>query len=100
MKFGNRSEAAAFIAALSRFLASPAGATFREHRKSAVVRVSVSHGEVRIFLSEGARDAANAVFSPLADLEPRATLPPGTRVVIDSDTPPLGIEQVERLLGD
>jgi hypothetical protein len=100
MTFGKRSEAAAFIAALSRFLASPAGAPFREHWKSAVVWASVSDGTFRVFLSEAALDAASAVFAPLPAVLPRATPPPGSRLVVDSGTLPLGIEQAERLLGE
>ena len=100
MTFGKRSEAAAFIAALSRFLASPAGASFRESPKSAVVWASVSDGAFRVFLSEAALDAANAIFAPLPVVRPRATPPSGSRLVVDSGTPPLGIEQAERLLVD
>jgi hypothetical protein len=96
LTFGARSEAAAFVAALSRFLASPAGAAFRP---SAEVLALDSDGAVEVFLSEAALDAANSVFAPLAGVLPRATLPPASRVVIDGRTPPLGLEEAESLLG-
>ena len=66
MEFTHHEEAAAFVAALSRFLNSPTGTPYSTGE--AVVEVwaeSPASGAVLLFLSKAALSAAESAFSPV-----------------------------------
>jgi len=67
LAFARTNEAAAFVAALSRFLNSPPGAGFAHAPESVEVWSYSPPGEERIevYLSAGALAAVSAVFSPV-----------------------------------
>jgi hypothetical protein len=107
MEFAHHDEAAAFVAALSRFLVSPRGAGHAEspqkalHKRSASgsrraapvevwARSPVASEGVALFLSETALVAAKAAFSPvpIARTIRRAALPDESFLIIEGGVTP------------
>jgi hypothetical protein len=101
--FARVDEAAAFIAALSRFLASPSGELFVKEGE----RIEVSSlldlvtERVAVFVSASAWRAANAAFPSLPPTKTRARddLPAERMRLIDGrSVKPMGFEEVRRRL--
>jgi hypothetical protein len=66
VRFDDTSDAAAFVAALSRFLCSPVGSWYFEHADILEVWSSASAlGSIELYLSGGALEAASAAFPPV-----------------------------------
>ncbi|MEP6494900.1 MAG: hypothetical protein ABJF01_19595 [bacterium] len=107
LEFDSTTEAAAFVAALSRFLHSPVGSTYVGHPDSVQVwshlstRSAGRNSSVDVFLSPDALDAASAAFSPiLVSGRLRGDeLPAGCALVIGGEpTPARGLDEVEYML--
>lgn len=107
LEFDNTSEAAAFVAALSRFLNSPVGSTYVDSGESVEVWSHVSARQpgrgnwVEVFLSPDALDAASAAFAPVlvSGRRSRGDLPRGSTLVIDGDrVSAWGLNEVEAIL--
>jgi hypothetical protein len=103
VKFDDPSEAAAFVAALSRFLSSPRGTT--ETAASGVIEVwapSAKTAEVEeLYLSDGALSAAIAGFGqvPLAGVRRGDALSSDCGLMIGGDRPPAwGVDEATRHL--
>lgn len=94
MKFAHHEEAAAFVAALSRFLNSPTGSAYST--QGSLVEVwaeSPVSGPVLLFLSKSALTAAESAFSPLRVERTvnRKALPAASFLLIEGGkTPPWG----------
>ena len=101
--FGYKVEAAAFIAALSRYLVSPAGAHYRAAHPHVEVRAFAdSLDQVTVYLSDAALGAARTAFSPVVGDVARGAVPPiGCLVVIRAGKLcAFGLEEAEgRLAG-
>lgn len=65
LEFEHHDEAAAFVAALSRFVTSPAAAGAEKDALEVWARSPVHRESVKLFLNDRALDAAQAAFSPL-----------------------------------
>jgi hypothetical protein len=92
MEFVHHDEAAAFVAALSRFLNSP-GATRGKKKKSPIevwARSPVASEGVVLFLSDAAQLAAEKAFSPVptAKTIKRASLPDECFLIIEGGVTP------------
>ena len=107
LEFDSTSEAASFVAALSRFLNSPVGSTYVDSDGSVQVWSYVSEprpdrGEwVEVFLSPEALDAASAAFAPVrvSGVRRGDQLPVGCTLVVDGyHVPPWGLAEVEDIL--
>jgi len=105
LEFDRTNEAAAFVAALSRFLNSPVGSTYLGYPDSVQVwsHMSTAGSDkfVEVFLSPDALDAASAAFAPVLVSGRRrgSELPAGCALVIGGEhTPARGIEEVEYML--
>ena len=99
--FEKMMEAAAFVAALSRFLASPAGHPYRESALPAEVRGRPwSTDGFELYLSERALAAAATVFSPVPVTEicPRGALPSGCVLVLDAAVSAWGLGEAQEHL--
>jgi len=86
MECDRTSEAAAFVAALSRFLDSPlAGAVLRGERVVEVWARSVSSNVTTLYLTDGALVAAQLAFAPVpvSGVRAYAGAPTGARRVLD-----------------
>ena len=98
--FSDGTEAAGFVAALSRFLESP-----RWHAPPGHLDVEVwsdarpSAGGVALYLSDGAlaATAAGFVAPPVAGSCRGAQLPGESALLLGDDAPPLGLEDVRGL---
>jgi hypothetical protein len=92
MEFARHEEAAAFVAALSRFLNSPQGSRYAGREAVAEVWAeSPEQGKaVHLFLSEGALVAAEAAFSPVRTERAvtREALPVASFLVIEGGKTP------------
>jgi hypothetical protein len=104
MHFEHRGEAAAFVAALSRFLDSPRGSGYMEPPGAVQIwsHAGASHGTIDVFLTADALAAATAAFAPVigAGTNPNVTLPPGCTLLIGAErAPSWGLEEAERVLG-
>ena len=92
MEFAHHDEAAAFVAALSRFLNSPRGAGTTE--RASVVEVWAESPEpgktVHLFLSKAALTAAESAFSPVPveRVVNRKALPAASFLVIEGGNTP------------
>ena len=64
VEYGDAFEAAAFIAALSRVLASPAGERYLAAATPVEVLANVSAHHVSVYLSDSAAEAASDAFPP------------------------------------
>jgi len=101
--FQHRSEAAAFVAALSRFLDSPRGAPYREAPRGAEVwsHAAHPHGAVDVYVNARALAAATAAFAPVivAGTRRAAELPEHSALMIGAARAPVwGLEEAERVL--
>ena len=101
--FERSEEAAAFVAALSRFLNSPQGSPYR--LSSAAVEVwghaATTPDRLEIYLSDCVLAAATAAFAPvpLAATQHTATLPPDSaRILSVSQIPAWGLTDAQRYL--
>ena len=92
MEFAHHDEAAAFVAALSRFLNSPGGTANIE--RTSVVEVWAQSPEpgktVHLFLSKAALTAAESAFSPVPveRVVSRKALPAASFLVIEGGNTP------------
>ena len=91
MEFAHHDEAAAFVAALSRFLNSPTGSPYST--PGSLVEVwaeSRGSGEVVLFLSKDALTAAESAFSPVRVERTvnRKALPAASFLVIEGGRTP------------
>jgi hypothetical protein len=103
MEFSHHDAAAAFVAALSRFLDSPKGDVFARPRSSVEVwaRSAVGSEAVRLFLSDKALEMAEAAFSPVpvTKVVSRASLPAESFLIIEGGvTPAWGVEEASAKL--
>lgn len=101
LRYAEIAEAAAFLGALSRVLASPQGAPFLTGRPPVEVWADTGVAEVTLFLSEAALQAAAAAFAPIpvAATLGRADLPDGSRLVLEGpDVRAMGLEEAQRRL--
>jgi hypothetical protein len=99
MIFEDRTEGAAFVAALSRFLSSPAGSPYLTRSDVVEVRSHPSPGDgLELYLSDSAWDAARAAFSPLPVSEalPSAALPEACTLIIHGTVSPWGISEAQK----
>ena len=95
LDFEHHDEAAAFLAALSRFLYSPRGAIPRASSVSPKVWASApaSQEGAKLFLNDSALRAAEEAFSPIhtTRIVGEAALPTGSFLIIEAGcTPPMG----------
>jgi hypothetical protein len=100
VSFEDTSDAAAFIAALSRFLCSPVGNWYFERADALEVWSHAAVDVVQLFLSGGALEAASAAFPPvLVDgLRRGAFIPGDSALMIGGErVPAWGLRDVERL---
>ncbi|GAC1417791.1 MAG: hypothetical protein NVSMB53_16810 [Gemmatimonadaceae bacterium] len=92
MEFAHHDEAAAFVAALSRFLHSPESDASAPRRSSVEVwaRSPVASEGVLLFLSDAALRAAEAAFSPVpvARTIKRESLPDESFLIIEGGVTP------------
>jgi hypothetical protein len=98
LAFAHHDEAAAFLAALSRFLYSPQGAVPQASTSAPRVWASAPASEegAQLFLNDSALRAAEEAFSPIhtSKVVREAALPRGSFLIIEAGrTPPLGAEQ-------
>lgn len=103
--FPDRAQAAAFVAALSRFVRGPRGAPYRDATRGAVIwsRTRDDSEAVDLYLSDAALRATIEAFGEPAVLETvdRAALPPECALLFTSTSPAWGMEQAdEQLRGD
>lgn len=107
LEFDSTTEAASFVAALSRFLNSPVGSTYVDSDGSVQVWSSVAESRpdrrewVEVFLSSEALDAASAAFAPVLVSGRRRgdELPADCTLVVDGyHVPPWGLTEVEDIL--
>jgi hypothetical protein len=103
MEFSHHDAAAAFVAALSRFLDSSKGDVFAGRRSSVEVwaRSAVGSEAVRLFLSDKALEMAEAAFSPVpvTKVVSRASLPAESFLIIEGGvTPAWGVEEASAKL--
>lgn len=103
--FPDRAQAAAFVAALSRFVRGPRGALYRDPTRGAIVwsRTRDDSDGVDLYLSDAALRATIEAFGAPAVLETvdRTALPPECALLFTSTSPAWGAEQAdEQLRGD
>jgi hypothetical protein len=103
ISFERRDEAAAFIAALSRFLDSPRGSVYMGARASVEVwtRPTATGEPVEVYLDEGALEAATIAFGPVevGGMRRGDALPPACALMIGGPrSPTWGLADVERRL--
>ena len=101
MRFERSVEAAAFIAALTRFIHSPACSALS--LSTDTIKVWGCSGDeaqaTELYLSSAARAASEAAFSPVPPLTASSELPPTVRLIIDGcSTPPLGLLEAQQHL--
>ena len=104
MPFAQRNEAAAFVAAISRFLDSPRGAGYVEPPGAVQIwsHAGASHGAIDVYLTADALAAATAAFGAVVGVgtHPDMPLPPDCLLLIGADRAPTwGLEDAERVLG-
>lgn len=103
--FPDRAQAAAFVAALSRFVRSPRGTRYRDSTHAAIVwsRTRDDSDGVDLYLSDAALRATIEAFGAPTVLETvdRTALPPECALLFASTSPAWGTERAdERLRGD
>ena len=102
MEFAHHDEAAAFVAALSRFLESPTGGG--PTRRSPIevwARSAVASEGVRLFLSDSALKAARTAFAPVPIVRTvkRGSLPDESFLIIEGGvTPAWGLAEASTRL--
>lgn len=101
--FPDRQQAAAFVAALSRFVRGPRGAPYRDATRGAIVwsRTRDDSDGVDLYLSDAALRATTDAFGEPAVLETvdRTALPAECALLFTSTSPALGMEQADERLG-
>ena len=98
ISFERRIEGIAFVAALSRFLSSPAGAPYLSRADVVEVRGHAIGGEqLELYLSTPALDAAMAAFSPLPASEAvwSDALPKACVLLIQGSVPAWGVDDAQ-----
>src|SRR5437868_5597423 len=88
VSFEDTSDAAAFVAALSRFLCSPVGNWYFEHGGAPEVWSHAGAlGAVELYLSVGALEAASVAFPPVLvdDLRTGGALPEDSALMIGGE---------------
>ena len=70
LDFSERDEASAFMAALSRFITSPAGTSVVAEGEPVEVWTSMQENGDRLYLNNSAKRATVAAFSPVPELTP------------------------------
>lgn len=104
MVFEHQAEGAAFVAALSRFLSSPAGSSYIARADTLEVRShALPGGGLQLYLSDSALEAASVAFSPVpvSDTVSSAALPEGCTLVFQGTVSPWGLSNAqERLTRD
>jgi hypothetical protein len=103
LHFPHRREAAAFVAAISRFLHSPRGEQYLSPPGAAEIwsHAPHPHGAVDVYLNPRALAAATAAFAPVivAGTHPAAELPAHCAQMIGAaHAPAWGLEEAERAL--
>lgn len=90
MEFAHHDEAAAFVAALSRFLVSPRGSGGRRPTVEVWARSPIASEGVLLFLSSTALDAAKDAFSPvpIVRIIKRESLPDESFLIIEGGVTP------------
>ena len=100
LEFEHHDEAAAFVAALSRFVSSPAHDRVEKEPLEVWARSPVHRESVKLFLSDGALAAANAAFSPLPSHKTisRQSLPDESFLIIGDNTAAWGTDEASARL--
>ena len=101
MVFEDQAEGAAFVAALSRFLSSPAGSSYIARPDTVEVRSrALPEGDLELYLGESALEAATAAFAPVPVSETlsSATLPAACTVIIRGTVSPWGLGDAQKHL--
>ena len=100
LEFDHHDDAAAFVAALSRFLNSPASKREEKELLEVWARSPVHRESVKLFLSDGALSAAKAAFSPVPSHKTisRQTLPDESFLIIGDNTAAWGAEEASARL--
>lgn len=103
--FPDRAQAAAFVAALSRFVRGPRGTPYRDAARGAVVwsRTRSDSDAVDLYLSDAALRATTEAFGAPTVLEvvDHAALPAECALLLTSTSPARGMERAdEQLRGD
>ncbi len=99
VSFAEAAEAAAFVAALSRFLNYPQGSAYLAHPASVMVwGYSTMMGKaVDLYLSADALQAATSAFGSVPVAETRQTLPLGCKLILGNhETPSWGMSDALR----
>ena len=96
MEFEREAEAAALLAALSRYLNSPAGDDARS--RTVEIRGWVGERGARLYLNAAALAAVDAAFSPLPRGVSCYGIPPKAAVLLTSESAACGLEEALRLL--
>ncbi len=104
-RFPDRAQAAAFVAALSRFVRGPRGGAYRDATRGAIIwsRTYDDSDAVDLYLSDVALRATIDGFGEPAVLETvdRTALPAECALLFTSTSPAWGMEQAdEQLRGD
>jgi hypothetical protein len=102
--FDRSIDAAAFVAALSRFLNSPEGSSYHEHQRPMEVwgRPPARGGTIKIYLSDAALEAALARFAPVpvGDVLGAQELPGDCMLILGGrEIPSWGLAEAQRVLG-
>jgi hypothetical protein len=101
--FPDRAQAAAFVAALSRFVRGPRGAPYRDTTRGAIVwsRTRDDSDGVDLYLSDAALRATIEAFGAPAVLETvdQSALPPECALLFTGTSPGWGMEQADEQLG-
>ena len=103
--FPDRAQAAAFVAALSRFVRGPRGAPYRDATRDAVIwsRTRDDSEAVDLYLSDAALRATIDAFGEPDVLETidRTALPSACALLFTASSPAWGMEQADaKLRGD
>lgn len=103
--FPDRAQAAAFVAALSRFVGGPRGTPYRDAAHHAVVwsRTRSNADAVDLYLSDAALHATIEAFGAptVLDVVPGAELPAECALLFTSASPAWGMERADdELRGD
>lgn len=100
LEFEHHDDAASFVAALSRFVNSPAHRREEKALLEVWARSPVHRESVKLFLSDGALAAANAAFAPLQSHKTisRQSLPDESFLIIGDNTAAWGAEEASARL--
>ena len=100
LEFEHHDEAASFVAALSRFVNSPAHETRQKEALEVWARSPVHREAVKLFLSDSALAAAKAAFSPVPSHKTisRQSLPDESFLIIGDNTAAWGADEASARL--